>query len=271
VSERAAGPGARGLPIVYGLVTWVTRGGLTEVLPRRSAKTSEVVAADVVRDVVARGLVIGNHLPSEAVMLEQYGVGRESLREALRLLETQGLLTIKRGPGGGPIVSGVDPTYLARNAALYFHLSGATYEEVMHAWQVLEPAVAAQVARLPDRAEVRRLMAPHLHQLHPDVERELFVSTTTGFHTTLAQLSGSRVLVLLLRAISHIVVEQVLVSMDPVDERDSIELDHVGIAQAISDGRAAKAQKLMSEHIQHVRDSCARRCPERMQELVEWR
>jgi GntR family transcriptional repressor for pyruvate dehydrogenase complex len=192
VSERAAGPGARGLPIVYGLVTWVTRGGLTEVLPRRSAKTSEVVAADVVRDVVARGLVIGNHLPSEAVMLEQYGVGRESLREALRLLETQGLLTIKRGPGGGPIVSGVDPTYLARNAALYFHLSGATYEEVMHAWQVLEPAVAAQVARLPDRAEVRRLMAPHLHQLHPDVERELFVSTTTGFHTTLAQLTSTR-------------------------------------------------------------------------------
>lgn len=261
---------SRGLPIVFSLVLPGV-DGLHVAAPRRAAKISEVVAADVVRDVVARGLVVGNHLPSESAMLEQYGVGRESLREALRLLEVQGLITIKRGPGGGPVVAGVDPSYLARNSALYFHLSGATYDEVMVTWQVLEPAVAAQVARHPDRAEVRRVMATHLEALAPGVDAQRFLTGTTGFHTSLAQLSGSRVLVLLLRAISHIVVEHVLGALHPLDERDTIELDHAAIARAICDGRASKSQRLMVEHIEHIRESCQRRCPERMQELVEWR
>src|SRR6478736_6338216 len=61
----------------------------------RQLKTSESVA----RDIVEQGLVTGDSLPSEAVMLEEHGVSRESLREALRLLEVQGLLSIRRGPG----------------------------------------------------------------------------------------------------------------------------------------------------------------------------
>src|SRR4051812_18011504 len=70
----------------------------------RPLKTSEIVARDVVRDISNGGLQPGDGLPSESAMLEQYGVSRESLREGLRLLEVQGLIRIRRGPGGGPIV-----------------------------------------------------------------------------------------------------------------------------------------------------------------------
>jgi GntR family transcriptional regulator, transcriptional repressor for pyruvate dehydrogenase complex len=153
---------------------------------------------------------------------------------------------------------------------LYFHLSGATYDEVMETWQVLESAVAAKVAALPARAEVRRALAPHLRLPTSGVERDEFI-TGAGFHSTLAQLDGSRVLVLLLRAISHMVVEHVAEALTPLEEWEDIESEHDAIAQAIFDGRPTKARRLMSEHIGHIRESCQRRWPARVLELVEWR
>ena len=97
----------------------------------RPLKTSETVARDIVHYVVAGGLGNGDSLPSEARMLEQYGVSRESLREGLRLLEAQGLITIRRGPGGGPVVGTVDPANLGRVSTLYYHLVGATYRRAV--------------------------------------------------------------------------------------------------------------------------------------------
>src|SRR5687768_6499818 len=82
--------------------------------PRRIRKTSEVVAMQIVRDIVDRGLVEGDRLPLEAAMVRQYRVSRASLREALRLLEVQGLISLRPGRGGGPAVGAADPQHLAR-------------------------------------------------------------------------------------------------------------------------------------------------------------
>jgi GntR family transcriptional regulator, transcriptional repressor for pyruvate dehydrogenase complex len=79
--------------------------GVVSVAARRADKVSEVVARAIVHDIVTGGLEQGATLPSEAVMLSRFGVGRASLREALRILEVHGLITIKPGPGGGPIVA----------------------------------------------------------------------------------------------------------------------------------------------------------------------
>ena len=95
-------------------------------------------------------------------MLQQYGVSRESLREGLRLLEVQGLISIRRGPGGGPIVGAVDPANLGRMSTLFYELAGATYAELLEAWVVAETYIAELAARNPDRAAVREAMAPYL-------------------------------------------------------------------------------------------------------------
>ena len=87
-------------------------------------------------------------------MVEQYGVSRTSLREALRLLEVQGLISLKPGPGGGPVVGTVEPAHLARTAALYFHLGGATYADVMRT-QVLMESTCARFGGAAPRARGR--------------------------------------------------------------------------------------------------------------------
>src|SRR4029077_8746492 len=94
---------------------------------RRSPKTSERVALEIVHDIVAQGVRAGDRLPLEAEMVEQYQVSRASLREALRLLEVQGLIRLKAGPGGGTVVGSVEAANLARTATLYFHLGASTY------------------------------------------------------------------------------------------------------------------------------------------------
>src|SRR5262245_25891586 len=111
----------------------------------RAIKTSESVARDIIRDVVRLRLRTGDGLPNEAAMIAQYGVSRESLREALRLLEVQGLITLRRGPGGGPIVGQIDPANLGRTSTLYFHVAGSTYQELFDAW-VLTEKVQAELA-----------------------------------------------------------------------------------------------------------------------------
>src|ERR1700730_177986 len=129
----------------------------------RPLKTSESVARDIVHDIVSGGLHTGDRLAPEAVMLDQYGVSRESLREGLRLLEVQGLISIRRGPGGGPIVGRVDPANFGRISTLFYHLAGGTYGELFEAWVVTEGMLAERAARHGDRQLVREAMEPFLN------------------------------------------------------------------------------------------------------------
>ena len=132
------------------------RPGWARVLPistgdavGRQLKTSEVVARHLVHDIVSRGLTTGDRLPLEAETLEEHGVSRESLRERLRLLEAQGLISLKRGPRGGPMVGHLDPANLGRTSTLYYHVAGGTYEELFDAWVVTEALLAERAARNP--------------------------------------------------------------------------------------------------------------------------
>src|ERR1700730_1070884 len=160
---------------------------------RRSQKTSERVALDIVHDIVAQGLRVGARLPLEAAMIEQYGVSRASLREALRLLEVQGLIHLKPGPGGGPVVGSVDAANLARTATLYFHLGASTYGQLFETQVLLEPVVAQLAARHPDH---RAAMKPFLEPDAPESERE-YRHQTTDFHEAVYRLAANPVLVLL--------------------------------------------------------------------------
>ena len=168
-AEASPGEDAEQLP-APGRNLWVSlaqsNADLTDQ-PRRPAKTAETVAAAIVRDIVSRNLGPGDTLPSEAAMLAHYRVSRASLREALRLLEVQELIRLKPGPGGGPIVTAVDPRNLAKMTTLYLHLGGATYQELFEAVLVMAPISAERAARNGDRSLVSAAMKPFLLEEQP--------------------------------------------------------------------------------------------------------
>jgi GntR family transcriptional repressor for pyruvate dehydrogenase complex len=233
----------------------------------RPMKAAEVVAQAIVHDIVRRGLLTGAHLPAETAMAASYGVSRATLREALRILEVQGLISLKPGPGGGPLVGTVEPRNLARTAALYFHLGAARYRDVMEAQVELESSCAQLAARHPDRAES---MQPWLATAFPS-EIDAYREVTVGFHTTIYQLCANPVLSLLTQSVTHIVSDHVVQTMDPVDLRPAIVAEHCEIAAAISAGDCTLAAELTASHFERQHAYLREHSPDRVDDYIEWR
>jgi DNA-binding FadR family transcriptional regulator len=233
----------------------------------RPLKTAERVAVDIVRDMVAEGLRTGDHLALEAVMVEQYRASRASVREALRLLEVQGLIHLKPGPGGGPVVGRVDPANLARTTSLYFHLGGATYDSVLRTQSLLEPVCAQLAARHPQRRQaMQRFLIPPVVRSVDEYRRH-----TEEFHGAIYRLAGNPIISLLTQAITRIVSDHVIATMDPVELRNPILHEHAALARAIAGGQPEVAGRLMAEHLRTQHEHYRKAAPERLGELIEWR
>ena len=235
-------------------------------LMRRTLKTSEVVALEIVRDIVAQKLQPGDRLPLESEMLVQYRVSRSSLREALRLLEVQGLIAIRPGPGAGTVVGRVLPGNLGRTLTLHLHMLGANYDQLLEAWVETEPTLGRLAARNPDRKRVKDALSPFLEDSHSRAVKE-----GLRFHDIVADLAGNPVLSLALQSIGSIVTEQVLTSAERGELEDRIVHDHRDIAKAIIAGDEKLAERLGREHVRHIVEDFKAYWPLKIGEKVQWR
>jgi DNA-binding FadR family transcriptional regulator len=237
--------------------------------PRRQMKTAEIVALEIVRDISDRALAPGAPLPLESEMLAHYRVSRSSLREALRLLEIQGLIAIRPGPGAGTVVGRVSPEHLGRTMTLYFHHDGARYDELLDTWLATEPLLAGFAARNPDAGRRRDAMTPFL-AANPEDACHTGISTGLGFHEAVADLADNRPLALVCRSLSHIVSDQVLNSTSRTVLEAYIVEEHAALANAIIAGDEDAARSLMHAHIQHLIAEFKACWPARIGDRVVW-
>lgn len=234
----------------------------------RPLKTSELVALDIVRDIVSQSLEPGDPLPSEPEMLAHYGVSRSSLREGLRLLETQGLITIRPGPGSGTVVSDVSPHNLGRTMTLHFHMANTSYDELLRTWLTLEPIVAELAAHNPDEARRRELMTPFLAGTADDCVTS--ISTGLSFHDAVTDLADNRALAIMCRAVGFIVSDQVLASGHPDRLETFIIHEHAEMARSIIAGDAPRTAELMRVHIAHIVEDFRAYWPTKIGERIVW-
>jgi DNA-binding transcriptional MocR family regulator len=117
-------------------------------------KAAVLVAQQVVDEIIDRRLEPGEMLAQERDMIAQYGVGRATLREALRLLELEGALSIRPGPGGGPMVARPTPRHLASTFALVLQLTDDDFGSI---WGGNRPAPSRRRRRQHRLPRPRRL------------------------------------------------------------------------------------------------------------------
>ncbi len=240
---------------------------------RRTEKISEALAREIVRDL--RDLPPSTMLPPEASLLEKYQVGRASLREALRLLEVQGLIVIRPGPGGGPMVAQVDSVHYGRISTLYYHMSGATYTDVAQARAALEPALARMATERQDRDDMIALREYLDRYTKTDrdasgaVEYDRYVDETASFHDMVVAMSGNPVLTLTAHSLHDVLLERAH-GMFPPEERRHVEQAHAAIARAMLKGEAATVERLMRKHMQEYVDYARERHPAMYEETVDW-
>ena len=201
-------------------------------------------------------------------MLEEYRVGRGSLREALRILEVHGLISIKPGPRGGPTVDQVHTENFGRMATLFFQMDGVTFADLLDAMVIMEPTLAALAAGRHDPqlvAEMARFTRP------ARLDDEEYTRDVADFHRLVAAMSGNPVMRLFGQSLSDIVRERLSPPMFPTSRRPAGVNVHCAIACAIIDGDADRAEELMREHMSEYAAYVRRRHPGLMREVVDWR
>jgi GntR family transcriptional repressor for pyruvate dehydrogenase complex len=238
---------------------------------RRTAKVAESVAREILQDIVDRGLEPGTKLPSETEMAAQYGIARASLREALRILEIHGLIRIKPGPGGGPVVAPISSVDLGETLTFFLHASSTTFREVMTARLILEPIMARLAAERSD-PQVEAALQAGMDRGRDvlDEEDEHYLEVTTDFHGVVSGASGNSVLDLLARSLKDIYVARVRSIVYAPDEREHLLNDHQVIAEAILSGDGDSAEKLMREHMEEYVQIFEDRFTGFMDETIDW-
>jgi GntR family transcriptional regulator, transcriptional repressor for pyruvate dehydrogenase complex len=110
-------------------------------------KAGEVVAERIRRQIATGQLAVGHQLPQEEDLTAMFGIARTTLREALRVLESQGLIKIKRGRGGGAIVTEPKLDSVAEMMAVIMQMRRTTLGDLDDARMMIEPPLAGRLAR----------------------------------------------------------------------------------------------------------------------------
>lgn len=171
--------------------------------PKRT-KAATVLARSIVREIRRRGLQPGDKLLSEQKMVERYGVARGSLREALRYLELQGVLRIKSGPGGGPVIDTPSGHHFASTLALMLQCVGGRFRSIIETRWVVEPGIAALAAERAGADDLAALRGSLEAMAAALADAQRFQEENRRFHDLLAFTSGNPVARFLLPALHWI-------------------------------------------------------------------
>lgn len=237
---------------------------------KRPPKTALLVAKQIIEDIARRGNTVGEQLPPEHLMLEEYGVGRGTLRESLRYLELQGAITLKPGPGGGPIVQQPDASTLAASLSLLLQFENATFSTIMEARAAMEPSIA--------RLAAQRMSPVALEELRANVEALRAGSTDTGaftaeserFHALIAWGSGNALFGYLFDAMVGILAGATMGVEYPKRQREHTCAIHEEIYAAIADRDPDAASALMAGHITDHTTYLEKRFRTALEQPIRW-
>jgi DNA-binding FadR family transcriptional regulator len=236
-------------------------------------KAAVLVAQQVVDEIVRNGLEPGDMLEREKEMIAQYAVGRATLREALRLLELEGAVSIRPGPHGGPMVARPTARHLASTFALVLQLTGGQFRSIVDCRVLIEPVAAAEAARQATAGEIA-LMRESVKRLEgdlgPSAARLDSVAETMNFHDLVAWASGNTLLALVLSAVNHLYQRSALLIQSPPVRTDRVAHHHDQIIDAIESRDPDAAAKSMTKHLQAHRRFLEKEYPQLLDTPVRW-
>ncbi|HWS80778.1 MAG TPA: FadR/GntR family transcriptional regulator [Rubrobacter sp.] len=223
--------------------------------PRKTGKTYERIIKHIRGEISSRKLRPGDRLPPEADLARYLGVSRPTVREALKVLESQNVLRSSTGPTGGTFVEAIDGTgvavYLTDSISLLLDVDELTLEEL---WEVREvtdvPAAELAAAR---RTEQDMFVIERTVEMD-ELKEGVAIVSDISFHRAVAEASKNRMLSLFAGSIHmtlRTLAERYVIPEDVLTEVKRISRQqHRLICEAISEQDAALAASRMREHLQ---------------------
>ncbi|GAB2483104.1 FadR/GntR family transcriptional regulator [Jatrophihabitans fulvus] len=232
--------------------------------PAPRARLAQRIAAEIEAEVVREGWPVGTVLGSEADLTARYGVSRAVLREAVRIVGSHQVATMRPGPAGGLVVTAPRPDAVSTVASLYLQYEGLRRDHLIQARLAVETQCVGLVARSPtirtrrsleqalDAEKVRGadgLLSGHMHDLH----------------VVIARLTGNPVLALFVDMLSGIDEDLFLTAerpaitdFDAAANAGASHRAHRRIVAAIVDGDVELARRRMGAHLRAIAKIVAR-------------
>lgn len=237
----------------------------------RQPKVSEVVARGLARRIVNSHLEEGAALAPERIMAEEEGVGRTTMREALRLLETGGALRIRTGAAGGPVVRRPRPADLSGQMTLQLQFEEATYGDVAATRRMLEPLVAYEAAEHVTPEAIETLREVNQSLLDTFEEPDEFTEGNRRFHGIIAEYCGNVLLRIFTESMLVIADNRSVGILYPKRQVEGIVAAHEKIVDALESGDSEAAADAMRAHLSDADNYWRRRHADRIDRPVEWR
>jgi GntR family transcriptional regulator, transcriptional repressor for pyruvate dehydrogenase complex len=217
--------------------------------PIERRKTYELVADRLTEEISSRTLNPGDLLPPERELVAAFGVGRSSIREALRMLESRGLI---EGRGNGTFAVAALRNPLNHGLHLLLAADEADTGELFEVRRILEGESAALAATRRTNADLRAMDAAVGAMEAGLGSEQSFIDADLRFHLRLAEATRNRVVVHLMHAIRALLQRSLSSSYHiPGSPERAIEL-HRLILEAIQEKHPEEARQRMQEHVSRV-------------------
>lgn len=205
------------------------RASATGNSSRRKEKPEQV--ADEIRATIIGGEIAdGEMLGHETALIERFEVSRPTLRESLRILETEGLVEVIRGVRGGVVVRLPDETVTARAASMLLSSRGVPLADVHAARELIEPIAARELADSARRKSIaKELLALIGRQADAIDDPEAFSAANAEFHAQLVALSGNQTLGLVTEML-NVIIRGAVLAASHVPGSESLRTRRRGIA-----------------------------------------
>jgi GntR family transcriptional repressor for pyruvate dehydrogenase complex len=172
----------------------------------RVPKAAELLAARIRGQIIRSELKEGDALPAESELMERFGVSRPTLREAIRVLEMESLLRMRRGSRGGALVTAPDPRVAARAVGVLLQLRGVSLRDLHEARTMIEPMAARQIAESKNASAAIELLRSRNEAVRESVQNfQEFPHNSWLFHKGLVEGTRNQTLTVLLQTVADII------------------------------------------------------------------
>ena len=239
----------------------------------RQPRLAEIVAASLREDILTGRLKEGDMLPRQQNLFTEFHVSLPAVREAMRILETEGLISVRRGNVGGAIVHLPTPERTAHLISMVLQTRHATPGDVSGALLHLEPVCVAMCAERPDRDHT---VIPALREAIETQHAELddltqYTANARRFHEVLVEQCGNEPMIVVIGALETIwsahesavwgeVADDAAATADPDSPmarktRRAALRDHERLLAAIEAGNTDRATTIAARHLTATRSS----------------
>jgi DNA-binding FadR family transcriptional regulator len=176
----------------------------------RVPKTAEVVAQAIRSQIVRGEFPEGGSLPTESELMNRFGVSRPSLREAFRILESEQLITIRRGVHGGARATRPNITVASRYLGLLMQVEGVLLSDVFQARTLIEPVAMRLLAQRDDRETATRQLLAVLSRFTPELTPREYADVWLDFFVLVFELAGNKTLQLLYGTLTEVLRKELM-------------------------------------------------------------